>query len=228
MKAIQGQDWEDKETLHLMYQCLIKPVFNFGVILWYPSVERDATIIKRFQRQQNSAMRVMTGAHINALQDHLLAETSLLLFADHFDLLCAQNFSSASRAEHFSNAVINLPTSNRKGRKKKIHTLQSRFGDVVNLFLRDDGTLAAVSFKRTMNALHTLAVAKHKVTITNKLLGCAPPEINPIEETLPRRSKCVLSQLRSDYCSSLMSYQALIGNSPNDVCPLCHGAPHTT
>jgi hypothetical protein len=172
-------------------------------------------------------MRIITGAHVNASQDHLLAETSLLPIADRFDLLCAQFLASASCAEHPSNAVINLPTGNHKGKKKKIDMLQSRFGDVVKPFLRDDGTLAAVSYKCTINAMHISAVAKNKASLTNKLLGCAPPDINPIEESLHRQSRRVLSQLRSDYCSSLISYQALIGNSPSDLCPLCRGALHT-
>jgi hypothetical protein len=85
-----------------------------------------------------------------------------------------------------------------------------------------------VTYKRSLNAIHTAVVSRNKQALTNRILGCTPPEVNPIERNLPWQSRWVLNQLRSDFCSCLQSYQALLGNSPDDLCPLCCRASHTT
>jgi hypothetical protein len=55
-----------------------------------------------------------------------------------------------------------------------------------------------------------------------------PPDIDPSEKSLHRRSRCTLSQLCSGECISLKSYQKKKGTSPDDICPAYRGAPHTT
>jgi hypothetical protein len=49
----------------------------------------DSAAIKKLQWKQNAAMRIITGAHKMSSQDHLLAETQLLLVSAHLDLTCA-------------------------------------------------------------------------------------------------------------------------------------------
>jgi hypothetical protein len=163
-----------------------------------------------------------------ASQDHLLAKTEILPVAAELDLVCFQFLASASRRDHPSHAVVNMLTGTRPGRKEIVHTLQSRFGHVVRPFLNDDGVLPEVLYKRTINAIHTSAVARSKCALKNRVLGTAPPDINPIESSLPRRSRTTLLQLRSDFCKDLKSFQARIGSSPDDMCLHCRGASHMT
>jgi hypothetical protein len=143
-------------------------------------------------------MRTITGAHRNSSQDHLLAETKLLPISENLNLICSQFLASASRANHPSHSTIKQPTGARPGRKSIVHTLQSRFGHVVEPFLRD-GVLPEADYEKTISAIHTNTVAANKRSLTNKLLGRAPPDVNPEELLLPRLTQCTLCQLRSTF-----------------------------
>jgi hypothetical protein len=88
--------------------------------------------------------------------------------------------------------------------------------------------LPEVSYKRTIKVIHTKAVSECKQKLVNKVLGRAPPDIDPFEISLPHISRTTLSQIRSLYNIELKCYQAKIVFSPDDVCPICRGAAHTT
>jgi hypothetical protein len=49
MKAISGQDWRDKEMLHLTYNAYLKPNIIYVVPVWFPSVGPDAACIKKLK-----------------------------------------------------------------------------------------------------------------------------------------------------------------------------------
>ena len=159
-------------------------------------------------------------------QDHLLAETGMLPVSEHLRLLSCQFLANASQEHHPSHQVIKIPTGLRKGRKEVVHTLQSRFQHEVEPFLKD-GVLPSADYKKTIASIHTSIVASNRRSNKSKLLGTAPPEISPLEGTLPRRSRTTLSQLRSKYCNKLKDYQCRIGTFPNDLCPDCQGAAHS-
>jgi hypothetical protein len=160
LKATSGQDWGDKETLRMTYNVFMNPVLQYAAPIWYPSMKPDSVAIQRLQRNQNAAMRVITGAHKIASHDHLLAETQLLPISTHLELTCAQFLARASCVNHPFHATVNLPSGNRSGRKGGIvHTLQSRFGSVVQPYLRD-GVLPPANLKRTLNSIHTLIVER--------------------------------------------------------------------
>jgi hypothetical protein len=85
-----------------------------------------------------------------------------------------------------------------------------------------------VAYKHTMKTIYTNTVAEAKRKLVNKVLDRAPPDIDSSEITLPRLTRTTLSQVRSLYCKELKSYQVMIGSSPNDLCPICRHASHTT
>jgi hypothetical protein len=87
---------------------------------------------------------------------------------------------------HPSDAFVRTPTGHRTGRKGVLHTLQSKFGHVVEPYLNEDGVLSPVLYKRTLNTIHTQVVDKNKKSLVSKLLGSVPPEISELEKTLPR------------------------------------------
>jgi hypothetical protein len=172
-------------------------------------------------------MHVITGAHKMASRDHLLAEMQLLPISTHLELTCAQFLASASCVNHPSHAIVNLPSGNRSGRKGGIvHTLQSRFGSVVQPYLRD-GVLPRAKLKRILNSIHTSIVDKTKRSLTSKLLRRPPLDIDPTEAKLPHRSRVTVGHLRSTYCKNLKDFQKTLGISPDDICPACRGAPHS-
>jgi hypothetical protein len=159
--------------------------------------------------------------------DHLLAETGLLSIKDHLGLICKQFFACSYRRDHPSHQVVQLPTGTRPGRKNIVHTLPSRYDDNVRPFLTN-GVLPEVFYKRTIEAIHTKVVSECKKKLLNKVLYRVSPGINPSEISLLRISRTTLSQVRSFYNKELKSCQAKIGSSPDDVCPICQGAAHTT
>jgi hypothetical protein len=176
-------DWGDMETVLLTYKADIKPCIDFLGPVRFPSIDPESTSIKNLQRGQNNCMRVITGDHKMASRDHLLAETQLLPVKEHLKLICMQFLASASQIDHPSNQVIKLQSGERKGRKKKIHTLQSRFGHAVDPY-PTDGVLPEANYKKTISALRTSVVAAYKRSLTCNLLGTPPRDINPIEATL--------------------------------------------
>jgi hypothetical protein len=91
-----------------------------------------------------------------------------------------------------------------------------------------NGVFKEVSLKRFLKAIHTNMVAANKRALNNKLLRGPPPDIDPTDRTLPRSSRCTLTQLRSRKCKDLKSYQHEIGSSPDDICPACRSMSHTT
>jgi hypothetical protein len=167
----------------LTYNTFIKPVITNGAVIWYPSTDPDSAPIKQLQLLHNVGMRLITGTHRMASQDHLLAETEMLPVADHLNMVCAQFLASASNTTHTSNVTVNLSTGDRPSRKGIVHTLQSRFVHVVQLYLTN-GLLAQVLLKRTLKAIHTNTVTANKRCLNNKLLGGPSPDIDPSKMTL--------------------------------------------
>jgi hypothetical protein len=188
----------------------------------------ELSAVEKLQRTQNNAMQVITGLHKMASRDHLLAETKLLPVKAHLGLVCSQFLVSASRASHPSNSIVKIPTGERKGKKGIIHTLQSRFGHVIQPFLNEEGNLPEVSYKRALDSIHTAVVAEEKRKLTCKALGTAPTDISPEESSLPRYRRSILNQIRLTYSNSSRSYQARIESAPDDLCQICWGAAHTT
>ena len=59
-----------------------------------------------------------------------------------------------------------------------------------------------------------------------RCLGCPPP-VDPAKQLLSRPYRCAISQLRSGYCSRLMSYRHSVSWADNPTCPDCHATNHT-
>jgi hypothetical protein len=132
-------------------------------------------------------------------QDHLLAETELLSVSESLGLACKQFLASAHRVEHPSHSVVKQHSGFRPGRKDIIRTLKSRFQDVNEPFLFN-GVLPEARYKRTIQTIHTNVVSTSKRRLVNRVLGRAPPDIDPSESSFPKRSRSTLSQLRSEHC----------------------------
>ena len=62
----------------------------------------------------------------------------------------------------------------------------------------------------------------------NKVLNARPPEINPEEQSLSRKSRTELARLRAGYSRNLMSYMSSINEEVQDICPKCSASPHNT
>ena len=155
---------------------------------------------------------------------HLHAETNTLPVDPHLSLLSSKFLVRYLVPSHPSHTVVTSPS----GSRNKKHTLQSRFLPSVQPYL-NNGTLHPDIYKPTVQSLHTAAVsAVISSRPPNRVLMEPAPPIAEEEQTLPRSYRTTMSQLRSGFSPALNSYLERVGRSPDDLCPSCRGAPHTT
>ena len=79
--------------------------------------------------------------------------------------------------------------------------------------------------------IHTSIVQEHLLNCPyNKLLNAHYPEVSHSEQSLPRRIRRILAQLRTIKSPILMAYKHHIDptNYPSPACPLCSHTPHDT
>ena len=61
----------------------------------------------------------------------------------------------------------------------------------------------------------------------NKVLWAVPQPVDPAEQLLPQSYRCALCQIRSTYCSWLMSFRHYVGWANDPTCSDCHATDHT-
>ena len=147
-------------------------------------------------------------------------------------MLCAQYFANTLRVCHPSHETIrSLPVRGSRSRPTRDFTpkstLWTMFRDKIRPFLVD-GILPDLDYKRTLNSLHTQAVAEAVATQeVNRVLGAVPPAISAEEEALPRTARTALAQLRSGHSICLNTFRHLLNLTNSDLCPECGVASHT-
>jgi hypothetical protein len=171
LKTTSGQDWGVKEVLLKTYKTFSKPTLTYGAPVYYPSMGPDHASVKKLQRGQNNSMRIITGAHRNTPVDHLHAETRLLPIKDSLNLGCRQFLENDYQRGHPSNSVVRQSSGQRPGRKSGVvHTLQSRYKELIQPYLTDDAMLE-LNYKKLIKDMHTKTVEKGKRVLVNPILG---------------------------------------------------------
>src|SRR5262245_6010409 len=101
--------------------------------------------------------------------------------------------------------------------------------NVVTKFDHEVWQIPISSYEEYRVGLRTEAVNKAtNMASSNRVLGCQPPNINPMEKCLLRTARSILSQLRSGFSRVLNNYKARIEKGINDIWPNCNGSPHDT
>ena len=107
-------------------------------------------------------------------------------------------------------------------------TLSTEYMHDVAHLVKEGGNDRA-THKTGLITLHTTAVQSYISSAPhNKVLNAPPPEIHAEEKSLPRRTRSVLSQLRSGYSSFLNAYMHRINKIPSPDCPKCGHPSHDT
>ena len=213
----------DKECLTLTFKSMIRPFFDFAAPIVFPNY--SAASLRRLQLVQNKSLRLITGAHSNASIDHLHSETQILPVEQHLLLLSSQYLLRALHPSHPSHSLVSSPPL---GPRRMKETLRSKCWDHVEPFLQD-GILPANAVKEAMRGIHVRVISDTVDALPpNRVLGTMPPLISPEEPSLPRKTRSVLTQLRSGFCANLNDYQHRIGRSATDQCPDCNQATHST
>ena len=95
--------------------------------------------------------------------------------------------------------------------------------------LPSNNTITEEDYKVLIRDVHTRCVTETIATYTeNRVLQAPPPAIAPDEARLPRRTRSILSQLRSAKCSKLNCYRSRLDPAVEDRCPECGTTPHDT
>ena len=225
MKALAGTTWgQDKETLLLTYNSIIKPILSYASPIWFPAASRSN--LDKLQIIQNKALRIATGCVLKSDIQHLHSECKVLPVADHLRMLSAQFFAGALRPNHPSRPLVTAYPGPRPTQAKLLQT--SVAADVVG-YTEPDGSIDPGEYKNIIKSIHTNIVSSHLASRPpNKVLQRRPPDISASEAELPRHHRATLAQLRSGHCSRLMTYRHAIGLSPIDSCPECGSEPHST
>ena len=225
LRALTGTRWgQQMETIVITYKSLISSLFTYLAPVWLPHI--SATNLQKLQVAQNNCLRAATGCVRGTSIHHLHEETKVLPVADHLSLISAQFLAGAMQRDHPSHNVASCEPA--PGQRNMRETLRSYCSDRVEPYL-ESGVLPRGTYEETKRSLHTSAVERVlDRRPPNRVLGVRPPLVNAEELSLPRRWRTTLRQLRSGKCSSLKSFQAIIGRSPDDTCPDCETEPHTT
>jgi hypothetical protein len=196
MRAVGNSLWGfDKKTLALTYNTLVKPTFSHCAPVWAPNAK--PTNIKGLQIMQNKGLRIITGCHMAASEDHFHSEVEILPVQEHLDMICRQFLVSAMRPAHPSHQVVLRPSgpgTKTKGRPMK-ETLSSKYGASIEQYLHN-GVMSEVSYKRAIQDIHSKAVSAAKAKQgLNPLLQPHPPAVSASESSLPRVYQTTLSRL---------------------------------
>ena len=215
LKALAGTSWgQQKETLLMTYKAIGSSIANYAAPVWSPNA--SSTSLKKIQTAQNAALRVVTGAHLMSNIDHLHQESKMMRIEEHSELLSAQYLVNCLEEDHVCHGIT---TRTPPPRQMKA-TLHSKHFNTVEPLLDD------TSKKKSLQQVHTSAVEKAINKLDkNKVLDDRPPPISREEESLTRRQRTTLSQLRSGYCHLLGSYKHRLNSDNSDSCADCGTSP---
>ena len=223
LKALAGSSWgKEKEVLKTTYTAISKSVLSYAAPIWTPTLSE--TNWAELQRAQNASLRTITGCTKMTDVGHLHTETKEMPVKEHCEMLSRQFLLGSARPSHPNHK--NMQEAPKRLMK---HTLATRFKDDV-LPLTTDGITDEPNYKKGLKTIHCNSVLNSiRTNGHNKVLNDQAPNVNITEINLPRRTRTILSQLRSGYSTFLNSYLARIKPAEHtDHCPDCGQAGHTT
>ena len=213
---------QSKECMVVTYKATGRALLDYAAPVWSPNVRPCHW--RKLQAAQNAALRVVTGCHKIASEDHLHTETRMVKAEEHANLLSAQFLASCYDGRHPCHE-LSRPRDRLAFPREIYTTIGSRHRQWVegNMVFDPGGEMVP---QRTRAALHTRCVeASLAARGYNRVLGARPPGISDKEKRLPRQTRCLLSQLRSGFSIYTNDFRSIISNVPN-VCPECGGSPH--
>ena len=172
-----------------------------------------------------------TGCHLRAATSHLRAKTGVLPLRAHLELCSKQFYSSALKPMQPSYLIVTSPPNP--------PSPQSHPQALFHCILRDqrvrgdDPNIPPVIFGGVLEeGTYPLARRFLRGQMIREIVwessGPAVPQpVVPAKQLVPQSYRCALSELRSGYCSRLMSYSHSIRWADNPTCPYCHATHYT-
>jgi hypothetical protein len=225
LKTLTSTQWgKQKETITATYKAITRPILEYSSTIWSP-IASD-TNINKLQTIQNTALRIATGCTADTNIQHLHDETQILPLQQHLKLHASQVHQTAQLQTH---PLYKLTKQQTPQRKMKNSIFQPNSNYITHIPTSDNVTAKETEINKKL--IHTSVVQSYLNTRTkNKILNDIPPKINPEEESLPRKTRRTLSQLRTGKSPILNSYKHKIDpvSNTSSLCPLCKQHDHTT
>jgi hypothetical protein len=226
LKALTSTNWgKQKETIITTYKTMTRPNLEYASTIWSPIAAN--TNINKLQIIQNSALRIATGCTKDTNTQHLHEESSTQPIKNHLQLHASQIRQKAEHPHHPLHSLIQDKSPPRLIR-------QTIFQHNNNYTLEIETNPTSVTedeINNNIKTIHTTLVQKYLDSkIPNKIINSIAPKIDKSEESLPRKTRRTLAQLRDNKSPFLLSYKNKIDPIiyPSPLCPLCKMQTHDT
>ena len=192
LNAQAGSTWGcDKETLLTTYQAIGRSILSYLCPVWTPSLKD--TNWSRLKRKQSSVLRIATGCLKMADVTLLQQEARELPVRQHNELISQQFALTCHLPQHPCHQLRHRPSDNRLNRQR---SLIDRFKPDTQQYLAEE-LLNNSSYKSAISSIHQDAVRTTIESSSSKLLNGRPTPNATAEQTLPKKIRTMLAQLRT-------------------------------
>ena len=226
LKALTSTTWgKSNETITNTYKAVTRSKMEHANTVW--STTASDTSLAKLQTTQNQALRIASGCTLDTNVMHLHHETKVLPIKTHLQLQGSLYKLKTLQPQHPLHNLNNQPAPPRKMKTSIFHHHSNTYTpQLPPTHLITNSIISAAS-----KTIHTSIVQEHLLNCpNNKLLNAPYPEVSHSEQSLPRRIRRILAQLRTNKSPILMAYKHHIDptNYPSPACPLCSHTPHDT
>ena len=190
--------------------------------VWTPS-PKDTNWC-RLQRAQNSELRISTGCLKMADVTELHQEARELQFRQHNELISKQGAIACHLPQHPCHQLCHRPPDDRPERRRP---LVGRLRPNIQQYLTEE-PLSNTSCKSAISSIHHDVVRNVIESSSSKLLNGRPPSIATAEQTLPMKTRTMLTQLRTSHSRILGQCVNRIDQTARKYCHNCGHSPHDT
>ena len=221
LKALAGSTRGcDKETLLSTYQAIGRSILCFCSPVWTPSPKDTNWCL--LQRAQNNALRISTSCLKMADVTELHQEARELPVRQHDELISQQFAIACHLPQHPCHQHCHRPPYDRPERRR---SLIGRLRPNIQQNLAEK-PLSNTSYKSAISSIHQHVDRTVIESSSSKLLNCRPPPVATAEQTLPRKTRTILAQLRTGHRRILGQYVSRIDPTTRNHCHNCGHSPH--
>ena len=123
--------------------------------------------------------------------------------------------------------TTSLPSALPDDRQEQRRSLIGRFKYNIQQYFAEE-PLSNTSYKSPIKSIHLDAVRTFIESSSSNLLNGRPPPIATAEQTLPRKTRTILAQLRTGHSGILGQYMNRIDPTARNYCHNCGKSPHDT
>ena len=190
--------------------------------VWTPSL--NDTNWSRLQRAQSSGLGISTGCLKMADVIEMHQEARELPVRQHNELLSQQIAITCYLPQHPCHQLCHRPPDDRPKRRR---SLIGRFKPNIQQYL-DEEPLSNTSYQSAISCIHQNVFRTVIESSSSKLLNGRPPSIATADQTLPRKTRIILAQLRTGHSRILGQYMKRIDPTTRNHCHNCGHSPHDT